>query len=61
VLKENGRSRKSKASKGRSKTRRIKCPECHEMVIYSEENITKIGNKIAYVTCSFCEKEIKLK
>jgi transcription elongation factor Elf1 len=61
MLKEDGRHRKSKASKNRDKTRKCKCPDCHEMTVYSESNIIRVGNKIAFITCDWCGKEIKLK
>jgi len=57
-----GKKRNSKASKGKSKPRRIKCSECGEMVVYKESDIITIGkNKISYVTCDFCGREIILK
>lgn len=59
TLKNDGRSRKSKASKNKDKSRKIKC-SCKEITEYYDKDITHISG-ISFITCDWCGKEIKLK
>jgi len=60
LLAENGKHRKSKASKGKRKLKQCRCKSCGEIFEYSPEDIIKVSNMI-YVECKFCCKEITLK
>jgi len=60
TLKNDGRSRKSKASKNKHKIKKIKC-SCGEMNSYHEEDIINLGNGLCYTECIYCSKEMILK
>lgn len=60
TLKNDGRSRNSKASKNKGKSKQIKCIGCKEKFEYYEEDIIRISG-LKYVECPMCDLEIILK
>ena len=60
TLKDDGKKRTSKASKGKNKTKRCKCPKCHENFEYNNSDVIKISG-LQYVECPMCDCEIIIK
>ena len=60
TLKNDGRSRKSKASRSKGRKKQCRCKGCNEKFEYSDGDLIKISG-LKYIECPMCGKEIILK